>query len=375
MMNIKIQGSRFKAKGPRSSPCTLYLAPDRTTDMTTSHLTNPAKNAGQVIGYSHSTDGTTSHSTRSANNTDQVAGYRLQNKASQVAGYCTSKERGFTLVEMIMVIVITGIIGGMVAVFLKAPIQQYMDVSRRADMTDIADTALRRIGRDLRLALPNSVRVTTVGSNTYLEFLPTTGGGRYRATAASAGLTAGCGSLALDALDFTAADTCFEVLGTTMPPAFTGGESIVVYNLGIAGTSVYDNTSRTTTAVAQAGNTITIGAPGKLFPFDSPSHRFQVVTTPVTYVCAPATDAAGNGTGTLTRWQGYTIQAAQPTTLPVTALTPPPALANNVSVCNFKYDAAVVAQQRSGLVTMNLGITESGETITLYSATHVSNVP
>jgi MSHA biogenesis protein MshK len=38
-----------------------------TTDMTTSHLTNPAKNAGQVIGYSHST--------RLANNASQVAGY------------------------------------------------------------------------------------------------------------------------------------------------------------------------------------------------------------------------------------------------------------------------------------------------------------
>ena len=31
------------------------LAPDGTTDKTTSHLTNPAKDAGQVIGYSHST--------------------------------------------------------------------------------------------------------------------------------------------------------------------------------------------------------------------------------------------------------------------------------------------------------------------------------
>jgi len=28
---------------------------DVTTDMTTSHLTNPAQDAGQVIGYSHST--------------------------------------------------------------------------------------------------------------------------------------------------------------------------------------------------------------------------------------------------------------------------------------------------------------------------------
>jgi MSHA biogenesis protein MshO len=49
-------------------------------------------------------------------------------------------------------------------------------------------------------------------------------------------------------------------------------------------------------------------------------------------------------------------------------------LANNVSSCRFSYDAFVVAQ-RAGLVTMNLGITEGGETVTLYSAVHVSNVP
>jgi MSHA biogenesis protein MshO len=314
MINTKIQDSRFTISNSTFTPCTLHLLP------------------------------------------------------------CILKERGFTLVEMIMVIVITGIIGGMVAVFLKAPVQQYMDLSRRADMTDIADTALRRIERDVRLALPNSVRVTTVGSNTYLEFLPTTGGGRYRAAADPAPTATGCGSSAANVLDFTVADTCFEVLGA-MPPAFTGGESVVVYNLGISGASVYDNSSRTTTAVAQTGSTITIGAPGKLFPFDSPSHRFQVITAPVTYVCnAPATNAAGNGTGTLIRWQGYAIQSAQPTTLPATGTPSSSLLATNVSNCNFVYDANVVAQ-RSGLVTINLGITENNETVTLYSAAHVSNEP
>src|SRR3989338_3847025 len=37
--------------------------------------------------------------------------------------------KGFTLVEMIMVITITGIIGGMVAVFLKAPGQPDIDMA------------------------------------------------------------------------------------------------------------------------------------------------------------------------------------------------------------------------------------------------------
>ncbi|MEO7621627.1 MAG: prepilin-type N-terminal cleavage/methylation domain-containing protein [Gallionella sp.] len=285
---------------------------------------------------------------------------------------CNPKENGFTLVEMIMVIVITGIIGGMVAVFLKAPIQQYMDVARRADMTDIADTALRRIGRDLRLALPNSVRVTPVGTNTYLEFLPTTGGGRYRAEFAS---TAPLGNI----LDFTnAADNSFDVLGS--PVAANAGDFLVIYNLGISsasgcaslGANAYEGCNRRT--LVSGGTTMAFTTTALPFPFDSPSHRFQVITTPVTYVCAPAMDAAGNGTGTLMRWQGYAIQSAQPTTLPATGTPTSSVLATHVSSCNFSYDAFVVAQ-RSGLVTMNLGITESGETFTLYSATHVSNVP
>ena len=308
-------------------------------------------------------------------------------------------QQGFTLVEMIMVIVITGIIGGMVAVFLKAPIQQYMDVARRADMTDIADTALRRVGRDLRLALPNSVRVTGAcggaGTTCFIEFLPTTGGGRYRAAAATVG-GAGCGSLAADVLDFSAADTCFEVLGP-MPSMVAGAtpDQIVVYNQGIprpatcpaplpalCGSDAYQGDNRTAFSSNPTATTVSISA--KQFPFDScqtdpltgrvEGCRFQVITTPVTYVCAPATDAAGNGTGTLKRWQGYAIQPTQPTTLPVTGTPSFSVLANNVSACTFTYDPSVVAQ-RYGLVTMNLAITESAETVTLYSAAHVSNVP
>jgi len=307
---------------------------------------------------------------------------------------CASKECGFTLVEMIMVIVITGIIGGIVAVFLKAPIQQYMDVARRADMTDIADTALRRITRDVRLALPNSVRVTgtcTGGATScFLEFLPTgspscaagatcLGGGRYRADAAPSGASAGCGSLAADVLDFTAFDTCFEVLGQM--PTVAVGNQIVVYNLGITGADAYAGNTLAThnrRAVSAVGtHSISITSANAL-PFDSPGHRFHIISTPVSYVC--------DGAGTLWRYWGYAIQDVQTKTDSIAELDALIAvqgarakLATNVSSCRFTYDANVVAQ-RSGLVTMNLGITETGsgespETVTLYSAAHVSNQP
>lgn len=258
-------------------------------------------------------------------------------------------QNGFTLVEMIMVIVITGIIGGMVAVFLKAPIQQYMDVSRRVDMTDIADTALRRVARDLRLALPNSVRVNPSGGVYYLDFLVTSGGGRYRSGSGGSN----------DMLDFTFADNSFEVL--SMPPTCVLNDQVVVYNLGITGADAYAGDNRTT---CTPGSTSVVYITPKKFPFESPNGRFQIVHEQVRYICDP-------GAHTLTRYSIAGNAIVSPTaTVPAGGAL----LASNVSSCSFSYDANVVAQ-RSGLVTMRLSITKDAETVTLYSATHVSNQP
>ncbi|MFA6270798.1 MAG: type II secretion system protein, partial [Candidatus Paceibacterota bacterium] len=75
---------------------------------------------------------------------------------------------GFTLVEAVVAIVITGILAGIVAVFIASPVQGYVDSVRRAELTDAADVALRRMMRDIRLALPNSLRVTSAGGVDYI---------------------------------------------------------------------------------------------------------------------------------------------------------------------------------------------------------------
>jgi anthranilate phosphoribosyltransferase len=55
--------------------------------MTTSHLTNPAKDAGQVIGYSHSTRPPAEELLAGhPKDGSQVAGYKLANYANQVIG-------------------------------------------------------------------------------------------------------------------------------------------------------------------------------------------------------------------------------------------------------------------------------------------------
>ncbi|MEX1993814.1 MAG: prepilin-type N-terminal cleavage/methylation domain-containing protein, partial [Steroidobacteraceae bacterium] len=60
------------------------------------------------------------------------------------------KQCGVTLIELIIVITITAIVAVGVSVFISRPIEGYVDAARRAELTDIADTALRRMTRDLR---------------------------------------------------------------------------------------------------------------------------------------------------------------------------------------------------------------------------------
>lgn len=261
--------------------------------------------------------------------------------------------RGFTLVEAIAVIAITGVVAGMVAIFIRQPVESYVDAARRASLTDIADTALRRMGRDVRAALPNSLRITTAGGVTYLEFLQISGGGRYRSQPDSAGNG--------DPLDFTAPDAAFDVIGPVPPLA--GGDLIVVYNLGPGSTESDAYTGNNSTAYAGlGGSTISIAA--KQFPFASPGHRFHVLQQPVTYACNPVS-------GELRRYWGYAIQAAQPA---------PPAggssalLATSVSACTFTYSANPVTQ-RNGIVSLSLQVTQSGERVSLFHQVHVVNVP
>src|SRR3990167_2242893 len=111
-------------------------------------------------------------------------------------------DRGFTLVEMIISIVITGIVVSMVAMFGRGQVDAYIDAGNRAELSDAADTTLRRIARELQAALPNSVRL----SGNFLEFVPIRDAGRYRSELNSTG--------GGDVLNFaSSSDSTFDVLG------------------------------------------------------------------------------------------------------------------------------------------------------------------
>jgi len=127
-----------------------------------------------------------------------------------------------------MVIVIVGILATMTTRIITLPVSSYVDLQRRTSLADTSEMALTRMQRDIRRALPNSVRIT--GGGQVLELLHVTDGARYRArqdfsAAPTAGLCAS--SPAGDVLDFTTTDTCFQITGsmTTFNPQATAGEA------------------------------------------------------------------------------------------------------------------------------------------------------
>lgn len=280
-------------------------------------------------------------------------------------------QHGFTLVEAIVVMVITGILAGIMVLFISRPVNNYVDSAARADLGDTADLALRRMARELRAAVPNSVRLSVVDGVSYLEFIPTRAGGRYLGDDETIDTARAPAAQPLSFSD--ASRTSFTVVGVV--PAIAAGDAIVIYNLGpgFPGADAYAGGNRATVS-AVSGSLVTLANnpyAQAATPNASPGKRFQVVQQPVTFRC----EGRAGARGTLRRITGYGFQQAQPVNADATAGA---LLADNVLACNFSVDSN--ANLQSALVGMNLALARASaggslQTVALTHQIHVDNTP
>jgi MSHA biogenesis protein MshO len=271
-----------------------------------------------------------------------------------------SRPSGFTLVEAIVVMVATSILAGIMVLFIRQPVQNYVDAAGRAELSDVADLALRRMAREVRGALPNSIRVTTVNNVLLLEFIPTKAGGTYLSVEDNQGSG--------NPLDFVNHALAFDVVGAMPagPYAITAGDFIVVYNLGpgFQNADAYQGDNRAQVGQV-SGNTVRLLTNTFSAQNPSPTQRFAVVTRPVTYAWDP-------GARTLTRYwnYGYNLNQAMPSG-GSSAL-----LAANVTGCAFNY--AQLANVHNGLLGLSLTLARpdnNAEQATLVHQLHVDNTP
>ncbi len=281
------------------------------------------------------------------------------------------RQRGMTLIELVITITVASIVAGFMSMFITLPMNAYSAQTRRATLVDAADGALRFMSRDISAALPNSVRTGSSGAVTALELLASVDGARYRDS----------GPLANPALelDFTAADTAFS---TTVPftqltlPWSSGSSYLSIANIGVPGADAYAGGN----VITPAGTTITVSAgassnanlvtinPAFRFNWGSPNKRVYLISGPVSYLC----DTTAR---TLMRYSGYTISATQ--SLSAASLLAAGAtaarVATDVASCAFSYASGTA--QRNALATLTLQLSNSGEMIQLLQQVQLANSP
>ncbi|HCG38531.1 PilW family protein [Stutzerimonas kunmingensis] len=261
------------------------------------------------------------------------------------------RNSGFTLVELIMVIALSGIVALMISTVMSHPLQGFADQSRRAKLTDLAAMALNRMARDIRLAVPNLLVV----SSNEVRLVPIAAAGRYRANQPDP-----AGPLQ-DPPACTHATGCsIDILSPIEPASSLTPHWLIIYNTtGLAGLS--EATDGEVSAISPKAftwidSTLSAGLSDFRFQYASPQKRFYLANEAVTYRCAG---------DELLRESSQKLDGSEAVKAVVV---------DSVNTCSFSYEPGT--NTRNGLVTLRLTLRdETGETITLLQQVHVDNAP
>ncbi len=261
--------------------------------------------------------------------------------------------KGFTLIEIIVVIVIIGILGVGITNFMGRSVQGFADTAERQQVASIAWIVSEKLSRAFRDALPNSFRINDgSGSGTCIEYIPTVAGTDY-----------------LSVPTLTAA-SAFEVVPFSSynnASINSARDRVVVYPntltglYGLADPGMVSGTIDSLAAGTTTGSLLLTLNSAHQFLSDSPTRRLFVVRNPEMFCFE------GNF---LNVYQGQGFQASIPDPSGLTGAV----VAHNVSNGAFTYTPGTLS--RGGVITIQFDVSESaGLTQSIAQEVQVRNVP
>lgn len=256
--------------------------------------------------------------------------------------------KGFTLVELVMVIVLLGVMSVGVTSFMGLGTRIYIDVSNRDELIASGRFAIERINRELREALPNSVRVT----GDCLEFIPVYASGIYQDIPVAPESAVNEVKMIADGSGFAGVTPSWAVVyAVDEQHVYDAGQSrrhlVASYSIPNA-----NGLSEWTISFSSAVQ----------FEEDSPTERLYITASPVSY-CVQGSR--------LFRYQdyGFNVTQTQPANngvLMAEYIGSPP-------TSYFKVQPATL--ERNSIVTFTLVLSRNDEDILLGNEVQVANVP
>jgi len=245
------------------------------------------------------------------------------------------QQRGFTLVELVMVIVLLGIISAVLAPVITSNITAYRDTRSRNELIARGRLALERLSREIHQAVPNSLRLVTGTTNT-IEFVTASNGGRYvdrNDTLISAGSCPTAFRFSNDIL----------VIGNTSPTFLQNSSSRVVVS--------------------------TVAGASPLWTVTFPNHTFNDASPGKHYTIVDYSHEVGLASGAL-RWRLSSGIPGGEYDDAVDVTGADAQLIDGVSAVAFSYAAAA-----DGMLNVNLTLADGNETVQLYEEIYVRNTP
>jgi len=263
-----------------------------------------------------------------------------------------SGQQGFTLIELIMVIVIGGILAMGVTSFITHSVGGYVDTARRQALGGAGMVAAEKLARAARNALPNSIRV----SGNCLELIPVLAGSSYVSA------------------PVTTAASSFQVAAYSATQSVEG--RVAIYPINVAALYSPGTTTSLSSAVATlpAGSdevTLSFGTASHRFPTDSPNRRFFMVGTPVAYCQNGSRIVQFSNYGFVANLANLAAELAKPST--TRAL-----LVDRVAADSLSWNYLPATLQRNAMVRVSFQLQDPqvpSETVDIEQEIQIRNVP